>query len=176
LARGGAIVVVRGTSFNTGTRLEKAITAGAGSVGHWGGCHASPQDLGAPRVGDLSVSDRMSRYSYPFSVMVNLEGKRFMDEGESHFGLTYTKTGGAIGGSRTRRRFRSLIKTLYLLEPQYNEERSMKWKADSFEELGEKMGWVSVNFVNETTGTVDFDPTRLDGSSTGQKLKVTKTH
>jgi hypothetical protein len=52
----------------------------------------------------------------------------------------------------------------------------MKWQADSFEELGEKMGWMSVNFVNETTGTVDFDPTRLDGSSTGPKLKVTKTY
>ena len=42
-------------------------------------------------VGDLSVSDCMSRYSYPFSVTVNLEGKRFMDEGENHFGLTYAK-------------------------------------------------------------------------------------
>ena len=91
------MVVVRGTRFNTGTMLEKAIAVGAGSVGHWGGCHASPQDLGTPRVGDLSVSDRMSRCSYPFSVMVNLEGKRCMDEGENHFGLTYAKIGGAIG-------------------------------------------------------------------------------
>ena len=28
--------------------------------------------------------------------MVNLEGKRFMDEGGNHFGLTYEKTSGAI--------------------------------------------------------------------------------
>ena len=29
---------------------------------------------------------------------------------------------------------------------------------------------------NKTTETVDFDPTRLDGLSTGAKLKVPKTH
>jgi tricarballylate dehydrogenase len=64
------MVVVRGTRFNVGTMLEKTIAAGAGAGG---GCHASPQDLGAPRVEDLSVSDRISQYSYPFSVMVNRE-------------------------------------------------------------------------------------------------------
>ena len=129
------MVVVRGTPFNTGTMLEKAIAAGAGSVGQWGGCHVSPQ------VGDLSVCDHMSRYSYPFSVMANLEGKRFMDEGENHFGLTYAKTGGAIERQPDAKAFQVFDqKTLYLLEPWYNEQRSVKWQADSFEELGEKMG------------------------------------
>jgi tricarballylate dehydrogenase len=82
--------------FNTGTMLEKAIDAGAQSTGHWGGCHASPQDLHAPRVGDLAVKDRMPRYTYPYSLMVNLDGKRFIDEGEEFFGLTYAKTEQAI--------------------------------------------------------------------------------
>jgi tricarballylate dehydrogenase len=76
--------------------LEKAIDAGAQSTGHWGGCHASPQDLHAPRVGDLAVKDRMPRYTYPYSLMVNLDGKRFIDEGEEFFGLTYAKTEQAI--------------------------------------------------------------------------------
>ena len=60
------MVVVRGTRFNAGTMLEKAIAVRAGSVGHWGGCHASSQDLGAPPVADRGISDRMSRYSYLF--------------------------------------------------------------------------------------------------------------
>jgi tricarballylate dehydrogenase len=141
LGEGWDMVVVRGTRFNTSTMLEKAIAAGAGSVGQLGGCHASSQDLGAERVGDLSVSDRMSRYLYPFSVMVNLEGKWFMDEGENHFGPTYAKTGGAIGRQPDAKAFLAFDqKTLYLLEPRYNEERSVKWRADSSEELGEKMG------------------------------------
>lgn len=97
LGEGWDLVVVRGTRFNTGRLMEKAIAAGAGDVGHFGGCHATPQDLQAPKVGDLRVTDKMSRYSYPYSVMVNTLGQRFLDEGEAHFGLTYAKTGGAIG-------------------------------------------------------------------------------
>lgn len=130
-------------------------------------------------VGELSVSDCMSRYSYPFSV----EGKRFMDEGENHFGLTHAKTDGAIGQQPEAKAFQVFDqKILYLLEPQYNEERSLKWQADSFEELGEKMGVDVCEFCttmkeyNEATETVDSDPTRLDGLSAGAKLKVPKTH
>src|SRR5258706_16471377 len=93
LGEGSDLVIVRGSRFNTGTMMEKALTIGAGAAGHWGGCHASPQDLNAPKVGDLRITDKMSRYTYPYCIMVNLEGKRFMDESENHFGLTYTKTG-----------------------------------------------------------------------------------
>ncbi|MYF79994.1 MAG: FAD-binding protein [Chloroflexi bacterium] len=37
-----------------------------------------------------------SRYSYPFGIMVNVDGRRFVDEGETWRGLTYAKTGRAI--------------------------------------------------------------------------------
>ena len=183
LGEGWDMVVVRGTRFNTGTMLEKAIAAGAGSVGHWGGCHASPQDLGAPRVGDLSVSDRMSRYSYPYSVMVNLEGKRFMDEGENTFGLTYAKTGGAIGRQTDATAFQVFDqKTLYLLEPRYSHEKSVKWEAGSFEELGQNMGVNVREFCrtmeefNVATSPGEFSPFRLDGLSTGQNLAIPKSN
>lgn len=63
LGEGWDLVVVRGTRFNMGAMTEKAIQAGAGSVGHWAGCHATPQDQNAPAVGDLRISDKMSRYS-----------------------------------------------------------------------------------------------------------------
>jgi tricarballylate dehydrogenase len=182
LGEGWDMVVVRGTRFNTGTMLEKAIAADAGSVGHWGGCHASPQDLGAPRVGDLSVSDRMSRYSYPFSVMVNLEGRRFMDEGENVFGLTYAKTGAAIGRQMDATAFQVFDqKTLYLLEPRYSSVK-VKWEANSFEELGQKMGVNVREFVktmeefNAATSPGEFSPFRLDGLSTGHQLAVPKTN
>lgn len=135
------MVVVRKTRFNKSMMLEKAIAAGTGSVGRWSWWHASSQDLGAPRVGDLSVSDRMSQYSYSFSVMVNLEGKRFMDEGGNYFGMTYAKTGSAIG-QRTDAKMLQVFdqKALYLLESRYSEESPVKWQAESFGELGEKMG------------------------------------
>jgi hypothetical protein len=36
------MVVMRRTRFNKSTVLEKAVVAGAGSVGHWSECYASP--------------------------------------------------------------------------------------------------------------------------------------
>jgi tricarballylate dehydrogenase len=36
------------------------------------------------------------RYSYPYSIVVNREGKRFIDEGEDFWGLTYAKFGKEI--------------------------------------------------------------------------------
>lgn len=110
LGEGWDLVVVRGTRFNTGRMLEKAIAAGAGDVGHWGGCHATPQDLQAPKIGDLAVTDGWSRYSYPYSVMVNTEGKRFMDEGENHFGLTYAATGAKIGRQPGARAYQIFVR------------------------------------------------------------------
>ena len=188
LGEGWDLVVVRGTRFNTGTMMEKAIAAGAGNAGHWGGCHASPQDLGAPRVGDLSVSDRMSRYSYPFSIMVNLEGKRFMDEGENTFGLTYAKTGGIVGKQPNATAFEVHDqKTLHLLEPRYSHAKAI-YIADTFEELGKKMGvnvrefcrtvenYNTATSSNHVTSPGAFDPFHLDGLSTGGKLDIPKSN
>jgi len=45
LGEGWDLVVVRGTRFNTGSMQEKALAAGAASVGHFGGCHATPKTL-----------------------------------------------------------------------------------------------------------------------------------
>lgn len=45
LGEGWDLVPVRGTRYNTGTMLQKAIAAGARPVGHWGAAHASPQDI-----------------------------------------------------------------------------------------------------------------------------------
>ena len=184
LGEGWDLVVVRGTRFNTGAMMEKAFTAGAQSSGHFGGCHASPQDLNAPRVGDLKVKDRMSRYSYPYSVMVNLEGKRFMDEGENNFGLTYAKTGAKIGQQSSATAYQIFDqKTLHLLEPRY--ETGTPIQADSLEELANKLGVEKRTFLetmrlyNAATGsnTLEaFSPFKLDGQSTGDKLEIPKTN
>jgi tricarballylate dehydrogenase len=63
---GRDMVVVSGTRFNTGTMLEKAIAPGAGSVGHWAGVMRVHRTSTRHGLGDLSVSDRMSRSRIPF--------------------------------------------------------------------------------------------------------------
>ena len=96
LGEGWDLVKVRGTRFNLGTVLMQALQAGAAPAGHWGGAHASPLDAHAPDVGELSLTDKMSRYSYPYCLLVDRDGNRFVDEGEDEVWLTYAKTGWAI--------------------------------------------------------------------------------
>ncbi len=139
LGEGWDLVVVRGTRFNTGTMLEKAIVAGAQAYGHWGGCHSSPQDVNAPRVGDLAVTDEMSRYSYPYAIMVNVDGQRFMDEGEDIFAYTYAKTGSEIRRQPRATAFQIFDqKTIHLLEPRYRTATPIV--DDTIEGLAGKLG------------------------------------
>lgn len=41
----------------------------------------------------LVVTNKMSRYAYPYSITANLEGKHFIGEGGNQFGLTNAKVG-----------------------------------------------------------------------------------
>jgi tricarballylate dehydrogenase len=120
LGSGWDLVKVRGTRFNMGTMLSQALAAGAQPAGHWEGCHAAPIDAAAPSVGDIRMTDKYSRYSYPYSVMVNNHAKRFVDEGEDQVWLTYAKTGSAIRNQPQNIAFQIFDQqTVHLLEPRY---------------------------------------------------------
>ena len=120
LGAGWDTAKVRGTKFNMGTMLQEAVAIGAQPTGHWAGCHASPLDANAPKVGDLALTDKYSRYSYPYSVMVNERGERFVDEGENQVWLTYAKTGSAILRQPHARAYQIFDqKTIKLIEPRY---------------------------------------------------------
>jgi tricarballylate dehydrogenase len=120
LGPGWDLVKVRGTRFNMGTMLTQALLAGAQPAGHWGGAHAAPIDADAPPVGDLRLTDKMSRYSYPYSLLVNRRGERFVDEGEDEVWLTYAKTGWAIRAEDQGVAYQIFdAATIHLLEPRY---------------------------------------------------------
>ena len=168
LGDGWDLVKVRGSRFNMGMMLEQALDAGAQPAGHWGGCHASPLDADAPDVGDLRLTDKMSRYSYPYSLLVNVEGKRFVDEGENEVWLTYAKTGSAIRSQPQALAFQIFDqKTAHLLEPRYSTGTPVE--ANSLDDLAGKLG-IDAAQLNKTVAdfnaaTADgrFDPFNLDG-------------
>jgi len=96
LGPGWDLARVRGTRFNTGNGLKMALAAGAQSYGHWSGCHAVNWDLNAPAFGDPLVGSLFQKLSYPLGIVVNAEGRRFMDEGADFFNFTYAKYGAEI--------------------------------------------------------------------------------
>lgn len=87
---------VRGTRYNTGDGLGMALGITALPYGQWTGCHSTPIDAAAPPYGDRKLTDKTNRLSYPYGVMVNVRGQRFVDEGEDFQLYTYAKYGGVI--------------------------------------------------------------------------------
>ncbi len=87
---------VRGTAYNQGDGLRLALEFGAQPWGQWTGRHSTPISNEWPDFADRERTDKSNRLSYPYGVMLNRKGKRFLDEGEDLGLYTYAKTGAAI--------------------------------------------------------------------------------
>ncbi|KAF2168682.1 hypothetical protein M409DRAFT_65547 [Zasmidium cellare ATCC 36951] len=178
------LVLVRGSRFNTGTMLRRAIDAGAAPVGHWGAAHASPQDINGPLVGDINVSPMMPRYAYQFGITVNVNGARFFDEGEDFFGRTYAKTGKKIADQPEAKAFQlydqRAIK-LGLLPKRY--QTATPIHGNTIKELATAIG-VNPDDLQKTVDQFNatcpsdkgYDPYQLDGHATDATVSPPKSN
>ena len=96
LGPGWDLAKVRGSRFNTGDAIRAALELGAQPFGHWSGAHAVAWDLNAPPTGNRVVADLYQKHSYPYGIIVNLDGQRFVDEGADVRNYTYAKYGREI--------------------------------------------------------------------------------
>src|SRR5918997_2183267 len=90
------VAKVRGTPYNTGEVLRIALEAGAQPYGNWSGCHAIAWDAAAPPTGDRTLTNLLSKQSYPLGIVVNKQAQRFIDEGADFRNYTYAKYGAEI--------------------------------------------------------------------------------
>ena len=136
LGAGWEFAKVRGSRFNTGDGIRMALEAGALSWGHWSGCHAVGWDRNAPAFGDLAVGDGFQKHSYPFSIMLNARGERFVDEGADFRNYTYAKYGRVILQQPGQFAWQIFDrKVLHLLRDEYRIRQVTKVRAQSLEEL-----------------------------------------
>ena len=173
---------VRGTPFNQGDGLRMAIAIGALPWGQWSGCHATPISADWGDFAPREYTDRSNRLSYPYGLMINRKGRRFVDEGEDQNLYTYAKFGRAIlaePGAKGYQLFDS--KVLHLLEPRYSTSRPIV--AASLKEL---LTQLDIDDKEQALRTVEefntaqrigktFDPTRKDGYAT-RGLAIDKTN
>src|SRR6266511_2222221 len=96
LGPGWELAKVRGTRFNTGDGLRMALEIGANPFGNWSGCHACGWDRNAPEFGELAIGDQFEKHSYPLGILINADGRRFVDEGADFHSFTYAKYGRAV--------------------------------------------------------------------------------
>ena len=173
LGPGWELVKVRGVPYNTGDGIRMALDAGAQSHGHWSGCHAVAWDLNAPPTGNREITDLYQKHSYPFGIMVNVEGKRFVDEGADLRNYTYAKYGREILDQPRRTAFQIFDdKVKHLLRDEYRIAQCTMAEAGTIKELARGLdidpaGLVeTVRCFNDGVQVGEFNPTSLDGKKT----------
>jgi tricarballylate dehydrogenase len=184
LGPGWDLAKVRGTRYNTGLGIKMALDIGALSYGHWSGCHAVGWDMNAPPFGDLSVGDNFQKHSYPWGIMVNARGERFVDEGADFRNYTYAKYGRVVleqPGMFAWQIFDAKI--IPVLRDEYRIKRVTKVRAETLEELVKKLEGVNadaclkeIREYNKAVRTdIPFNMAVKDGRCT-QGLRINKSN
>ena len=185
LGPGWDLAKVRGSRFNTGDGIRMALDVGAQPYGHWSGCHSTEWDLNAPDFGDHTLVEKMHKHCYEFGVVINNDGRRFVDEGADFRTYTYAKYGREIlaqPGQAAWQIFDS--KVLHLLRrDEYYNKRATRVRADTLEELLARMKGLNAGQALKTLREynaavlrdVPFNPNVRDGRGT-QGLALPKSN
>jgi tricarballylate dehydrogenase len=184
LGPGWDLAKVRGTRFNVGDGIRMALEIGASPCGNWSGCHAVGWERNAPEFGDLAVGDQFQKHSYPFSIMVNASGKRFLDEGADFRNYTYARYGRVIleqPGQFAWQIFDQKVK--HLQRDEYKIRQITKVTANSIEELAGKLEGVDAEQFVKTVAEynaavradIPFNPNIKDGRKT-EGLTINKNN
>ncbi len=174
LGPGWDLAKVRGSRYNTGDGLAMALAIGAQPYGHWSGCHAVSWERYANDFGDLALTPQYQRHSYPWSVMVNKDGKRFVDEGADFRNYTYAKYGHAVLQQPGQVAWQIYdAKVVHLLRDEYRTRNVTKLTANTIEELADAIEEIdkeqflaTITEFNASVATdTPFDPNVKDGRS-----------
>ena len=140
LGQGWELVKVRGIPYNTGDGIKMALDVGAQAHGHWSSCHAVAWDMNAPPFGDRVITELFQKHSYPFGIIVNLEGNRFLDEGADFRNYTYVTYGRALLTQPQGLAFQIFDdKVKHLLRDEYHIPQVTMAEANTIEELAQRL-------------------------------------
>ncbi len=169
----------RGSRFNTGEGIQMALNIGAMACGNWSGCHSVGGDRYLP-----DFTEGFQKLSYPFGLLINADGKRFVDEGADYRNYTYAKYGRQILDQPGQFAWQIFDqKVVHLLREEYKARNVTKVKANTLEELAEKLeGVAPVGFLQTmkeynaaVKKDIPFNPAIKDGRCT-EGLAVRKSN
>lgn len=184
LGPGWDLAKVRGSRFNTGDGLSMALDIGAQPFGHWSGCHATSWERYAADFGNAVDTPQYQRHSYTFGIVVNTEGKRFLDEGADFRNYTYAKYGELVLKQPGQVAWQIYDgKMLHLLTDEYRTRQVTKIKSETIEGLISQMDEVNqenlLKTIKEYNSAVDqdtpFDANSKDGRS-ARGLEVARSN
>lgn len=164
------MVHTRGSKYNTGDGIQMALNIGALSAGNWSLAHAVTGDRYLP-----DFEEGFQKLSYPFGIIVNNEGKRFVDEGADFRNYTYAKYGRLLLEQPNQCAWQIFDgKVAPFLREEYKGRKVTKVKANTLEELANKMEGINKEaflkemeeYNNSIDESIPFNPNIKDGRKT----------
>ncbi|KAI1810653.1 FAD/NAD-P-binding domain-containing protein [Poronia punctata] len=194
LGPGWDVAHVRGTKYNVGDGHGMAEKVGAKLEGNFSGCHSVAWDANSPRdSGDRHLTNQFTKSGYPLGIMVNVEGKRFVDEGFDLRNFTY-----AVFGREILKQPQGIAFQVWdadgagwLREEEYGDDVTTNLIADTLEELADILVTKGLASKTQFLDTIEqfnsacysfqkehptktFDPSVKDGmATTGLSLPKT---
>lgn len=168
--------IAPGGEFNKGEGIRMALGVGAKPTGEWSQFHAEPVD---PR----SSQPEAVVMIYPYGILVNREGERFLDEGAGTVDETYEATARTVWkgqGNLSYSICNQSVRDIANFEHAVVTDRPAI-TADTIEELAEKLEVPAealtrtVNEFNAATRPGAFDPQVPDGLHT-EGLAINKSN
>jgi tricarballylate dehydrogenase len=169
-----------GTGFDTGDGIRMAMDQGASGSGDWNGMHIEPVD---PR----SAHSAPVVLVYPYGIVVDQDGRRFLDEGRDLVHETWEAFARDIHFGRPKNISYAILDSSLFDIPGF--ERAIRsevppYQADGLEELAAQIGIPARNlrvtvdaFNASATGDVSrFDPAHCDGLAAASQLTPPKSN
>jgi tricarballylate dehydrogenase len=174
---------VRGSRYNTGDGIRMALDVGAMSWGNWSGCHSVFYDMNAPHFGNIDMLNQQKNY-FSLGIVVNAEGRRFVDEGSDFRNYIYSNMGRRVLEQPAGIAWQVFdSKTAALLPDEYRVRWTTRVESRTLEDLAGKLEGVDPKGFLATVGEfnaavmkeVPFNPAARDGRGT-RGLAVPKSN
>ncbi|RVX73286.1 hypothetical protein B0A52_02928 [Exophiala mesophila] len=199
LGREWAYAHVRGCKYNTGDGLRLAAQVDAQPTGDYPGCHSVCWDANSPfHGGDRFLTNQYTKSGYPFGLMLNIDGCRFVDEGLDLRNYTYAIFGKEVLKQPESRAFQIWDNQgfKWLRKEEYAPDVTTILEADTLQELAVKLGDRGLRHQQQFLDTIEeynraarafrqenphieWDPSKKDGLSTQSsqtKLSLAKSN
>jgi len=169
---------VRGTALNTGAGIRMATDVGADLAGNFDACHAVCMDVSTPDFRQSSIPHierkNFRKISYPFGILLNKDGVRFVDEGADFRNYTYAQYGRAVLAQPDGVAWQIFDGQVeHLLYEEYRQDHATRYVADTLGDLVGQLPGINrpqaletLARFNGSTSVGGFDPTVKDGCST----------
>ncbi|KAI0157165.1 FAD/NAD(P)-binding domain-containing protein [Hypoxylon sp. FL1284] len=199
LGPGWDLAHVRGSKYNVGDGHRLARKVGARFEGNYSGCHSVAWDSNSPRAcGNREMTNQYTKSGYPLGIMVNINGRRFVDEGLDLRNFTY-----AVFGKEILKQPQGVAFQVWdsdgsklLRKEEYGDEVTTNLRADSLDQLADILVTKGLQNKKQFLQTVaefneackrfqkenkqtHFDPSIKDGMSTqgtARSLDIGKTN